>query len=127
MTAVASGLEKTFLPRKISAPSGFPARDNRLSTKDQVEEGNSLATQEKNCREYAIKNEVRTIPSQHKKKAPIPDAFFIGQLIFLLNHRFRCGSLYSLRRWCLALCLFLVPCNKYSNRRLHQRLILRLR
>ncbi|NNV53875.1 recombinase family protein [Limnovirga soli] len=28
----------------------------RVSTKEQVEEGNSLASQEKNCREYAIKN-----------------------------------------------------------------------
>lgn len=29
----------------------------RVSTKEQVEEGNSLVTQEKNCREYAIKND----------------------------------------------------------------------
>lgn len=28
----------------------------RVSTKEQVEEGNSLVTQEKNCREYALKN-----------------------------------------------------------------------
>ena len=28
----------------------------RVSTKEQVEEGNSLVTQERNCREYAIKN-----------------------------------------------------------------------
>jgi len=28
----------------------------RVSTKEQVEEGNSLITQERNCREYAIKN-----------------------------------------------------------------------
>ena len=28
----------------------------RVSTKEQVEEGNSLITQEKNCREYAMKN-----------------------------------------------------------------------
>lgn len=28
----------------------------RVSTKEQVEEGNSLSTQEKNCRDYAIKN-----------------------------------------------------------------------
>src|SRR5687767_3800489 len=28
----------------------------RVSTKEQVEEGNSLVTQEKNCREYAQKN-----------------------------------------------------------------------
>jgi site-specific DNA recombinase len=28
----------------------------RVSTKEQVEEGNSLVTQEKNCREYAFKN-----------------------------------------------------------------------
>jgi site-specific DNA recombinase len=28
----------------------------RVSTKEQVEEGNSLITQEKNCREYALKN-----------------------------------------------------------------------
>ncbi|MBN8675428.1 MAG: recombinase family protein [Chitinophagales bacterium] len=29
----------------------------RVSTKEQVEEGNSLATQERNCREYAIKHD----------------------------------------------------------------------
>ena len=29
----------------------------RVSTKEQAEEGNSLVTQEKNCREYAIKND----------------------------------------------------------------------
>ena len=28
----------------------------RVSTKEQVEEGNSLVTQERNCREYAAKN-----------------------------------------------------------------------
>ena len=28
----------------------------RVSTKEQVEEGNSLATQEKNCKDYAVKN-----------------------------------------------------------------------
>jgi len=28
----------------------------RVSTKEQVEEGNSLATQEKICKEYALKN-----------------------------------------------------------------------
>jgi len=28
----------------------------RVSTKEQVEEGNSLSTQEKNCKEYALKN-----------------------------------------------------------------------
>ena len=28
----------------------------RVSTKEQAEEGNSLVTQEKNCKEYALKN-----------------------------------------------------------------------
>lgn len=28
----------------------------RVSTKEQVEEGGSLASQEKNCREYALQN-----------------------------------------------------------------------
>ncbi len=28
----------------------------RVSTKEQAEEGNSLVTQERNCREYALKN-----------------------------------------------------------------------
>lgn len=33
----------------------------RVSTKEQVEEGNSLATQEKLCREYALKNDYEVI------------------------------------------------------------------
>lgn len=33
----------------------------RVSTKEQVEEGNSLTSQEKNCKEYALKNEYEVI------------------------------------------------------------------
>lgn len=33
----------------------------RVSTKEQVEEGNSLVTQEKNCREYAAKNNLAIV------------------------------------------------------------------
>lgn len=33
----------------------------RVSTKEQVEEGNSLSSQERNCREYAIKNGLEVI------------------------------------------------------------------
>ena len=33
----------------------------RVSTKEQVEEGNSLVTQERNCREYAIKNNYNVV------------------------------------------------------------------
>src|SRR5882672_6844745 len=33
----------------------------RVSTKEQVEEGNSLVTQEKNCREFALKENFEVI------------------------------------------------------------------
>lgn len=33
----------------------------RVSTKEQVEEGNSLVTQERNCREYALKNNLTIV------------------------------------------------------------------
>lgn len=70
----------------------------RVSTKEQVEDGNSLATQERLCRDYAIRNELVVISEgvfiEQGESAKTVDRTELQKLLkFAMLHREEVGSL----------------------------------